>query len=134
VRLVSCDDPPSCHFRQTRRCSIRLVCAARPGRVGPPPPPVLSRLGPELLHANKNLLLLKDFEVGDGGKTNSWRGIRGHYEPASLVGSSIVVVNNLGAGRLIRGEESSGMLGCFRTDSPSFSCSPIEQIGGRFQS
>jgi methionyl-tRNA synthetase len=36
-------------------------------------------------------------------------GIRGHYEPASLVGRSIVIVNNL-APALIRGEESNGML------------------------
>ncbi|HVC92093.1 MAG TPA: hypothetical protein VND64_00305, partial [Pirellulales bacterium] len=36
-------------------------------------------------------------------------GIRGHYEPASLVGRQIVVVNNLEPA-MIRGEESNGML------------------------
>jgi methionyl-tRNA synthetase len=36
-------------------------------------------------------------------------GIRGHYEPAALVGRLIVVVNNLSPA-VIRGEESNGML------------------------
>lgn len=36
-------------------------------------------------------------------------GLRGHYESASLVGRNIVVVTNL-APRVMRGEESNGML------------------------
>ena len=36
-------------------------------------------------------------------------GIKGHYNPADLVGKSIVIVANL-APRVIRGEESRGML------------------------
>ncbi|GMU24814.1 MAG: methionine--tRNA ligase subunit beta [Phycisphaerae bacterium] len=36
-------------------------------------------------------------------------GLRGHYEPASLVGRKIVIVANL-APRMMRGLESNGML------------------------
>jgi methionine--tRNA ligase beta chain len=36
-------------------------------------------------------------------------GLRGHYEPASLVGRNIVIVANL-APRMMRGVESNGML------------------------
>jgi methionyl-tRNA synthetase len=36
-------------------------------------------------------------------------GLRGHYEPASLVGRNIVIVANL-APRMMRGMESNGML------------------------
>jgi len=36
-------------------------------------------------------------------------GLRGHYEPASLVGRNIVIVANL-APRMMRGIESNGML------------------------
>lgn len=59
-------------------------------------------------HPNANKLLLLKIKVGDVEK-QIVAGIRGHYEPAALVGRSIVVVNNL-APAVIRGEESNGML------------------------
>jgi methionyl-tRNA synthetase len=59
-------------------------------------------------HPNANKLLLLRIRVGNTEK-QIVAGIRGHYEPASLVGRSIVVVNNL-APAMIRGEESNGML------------------------
>ncbi|HEY3963867.1 MAG TPA: methionine--tRNA ligase subunit beta [Planctomycetaceae bacterium] len=59
-------------------------------------------------HPNANKLLLLKIKVGELEK-QIVAGIRGHYEPASLVGRSIVIVNNL-APALIRGEESNGML------------------------
>ena len=59
-------------------------------------------------HPNANKLLLLKVKVGDTEK-QIVAGIRGHYEPAALVGRLIVVVNNL-APAVIRGEESNGML------------------------
>jgi methionyl-tRNA synthetase len=59
-------------------------------------------------HPNANKLLLLKIKVGDQEK-QIVAGIRGHYEPAALVGRQIVVVNNL-APAMIRGEESNGML------------------------
>lgn len=59
-------------------------------------------------HPNANKLLLLRIRVGDVEK-QIVAGIRGHYEPASLVGRRIVVVNNLEPA-MIRGEESNGML------------------------
>jgi methionine--tRNA ligase beta chain len=59
-------------------------------------------------HPNADKLLLLQVQVGDVEK-QIVAGIRGHYEPASLVGRQIVVVNNLEPA-MIRGEESNGML------------------------
>ena len=59
-------------------------------------------------HPNANKLLLLKIKVGDLEK-QIVAGIRGHYEPATLVGKKIIVVNNL-APAMIRGEESNGML------------------------
>lgn len=59
-------------------------------------------------HPNANKLLLLKIRVGDLEK-QIVAGIRGHYEPAALVGRQIVVVNNLEPA-MIRGEESNGML------------------------
>jgi methionyl-tRNA synthetase len=59
-------------------------------------------------HPNANKLLLLQIQVGEVQK-QIVAGIRGHYEPDSLVGRQIVVVNNL-APAMIRGEESNGML------------------------
>ena len=59
-------------------------------------------------HPNANKLLLLRIRVGDVEK-QIVAGIRGHYEPGSLVGRQIVVVNNLEPA-MIRGEESNGML------------------------
>ena len=59
-------------------------------------------------HPNASKLLLLKIKVGDLEK-QIVAGIRGHYDPATLVGRLIVVVNNL-APAMIRGEESNGML------------------------
>jgi len=59
-------------------------------------------------HPNADKLLLLQIDVGDR-QTQIVAGIRGHYEPESLVGSQIVVVNNLEEA-VLRGEESNGML------------------------
>jgi methionine--tRNA ligase beta chain len=59
-------------------------------------------------HPNASKLLLLKIKVGDVEK-QIVAGIRGHYDPAALVGRLIVVVNNL-APAMIRGEESTGML------------------------
>jgi tRNA-binding protein len=59
-------------------------------------------------HPNANKLLLLKIRVGDIEK-QIVAGIRGHYEPAALVGRRIVVANNLEPA-MIRGEESNGML------------------------
>src|ERR1051326_2323348 len=59
-------------------------------------------------HPNANKLLLLKIKVGDLEK-QIVAGIRGHYDPAALVGRLIVVFNNL-APAMIRGEESNGML------------------------
>ncbi|MSR59061.1 MAG: methionine--tRNA ligase subunit beta [Planctomycetaceae bacterium] len=59
-------------------------------------------------HPNANKLLLLKIKVGDVEK-QIVAGIRGHYEPAALVGKRIIVVINLEPA-MIRGEESNGML------------------------
>jgi methionyl-tRNA synthetase len=59
-------------------------------------------------HPGADKLLLLDVEVGDVTK-QIVAGIRGHYQPADLVGRQIVVVNNLQPAT-IRGEISHGML------------------------
>jgi tRNA-binding protein len=57
-------------------------------------------------NADKLLVLQVDLETE---KRQLVAGIRGHYEPAALVGRQIVVVANL-APRMMRGLESNGML------------------------
>ncbi|MFM7158976.1 MAG: methionine--tRNA ligase subunit beta [Planctomycetaceae bacterium] len=59
-------------------------------------------------HPNASKLLLLKIRVGTVEK-QIVAGIKGHYEPAKLVGTQIVVVNNLEPA-MIRGEESNGML------------------------
>jgi methionine--tRNA ligase beta chain len=59
-------------------------------------------------HPNANKLLLLKIQVGDVVK-QIVAGIKAHYEPQSLVGTQIVVVNNLEPA-MLRGEESQGML------------------------
>ncbi len=59
-------------------------------------------------HPNASKLLLLKIRVGDLEK-QIVAGIKGHYDPAALVGTSIIIVNNL-APAMIRGEESNGML------------------------
>lgn len=59
-------------------------------------------------HPNANKLLLLKIRVDDVEK-QIVAGIRGHYDPADLVGTQIIVVNNLEE-VVLRGEESQGML------------------------
>jgi len=59
-------------------------------------------------HPNANKLLLLKIQVGDVTK-QIVAGIKAHYEPQSLVGTQIIIVNNLEPA-MLRGEESQGML------------------------
>lgn len=60
-------------------------------------------------HPNADRLLKLQLDDGSGTPRQICAGIKGHYEPDTLVGRSIVIVANL-APRKIRGEESRGML------------------------
>ena len=60
-------------------------------------------------HPNADRLLKLQLDDGSGEPRQLCAGIKGHYEPAELVGRSIVIVANL-APRVIRGETSRGML------------------------
>ena len=59
-------------------------------------------------HPNADRLLKLQVDLGSE-RRQICAGIKGFYEPASLVGRQIIVVANL-APRKIRGEESNGML------------------------
>jgi methionyl-tRNA synthetase len=59
-------------------------------------------------HPNADKLIVLKIDLGDEQR-QICAGLRGHYEAASLVGRLIVVVANL-APRMMRGEESNGML------------------------
>ena len=59
-------------------------------------------------HPNADKLIVLQVDLG-AEKRQLVAGIRGHYEPAALVGKQIVVVANL-APRMMRGLESKGML------------------------
>ncbi|MBI3466151.1 MAG: methionine--tRNA ligase subunit beta [Planctomycetes bacterium] len=59
-------------------------------------------------HPNADRLVLLKVDVG-GQQKQIIAGIRAWYTPESLVGRSIVVVNNLQPA-MLRGEESNGML------------------------
>ena len=59
-------------------------------------------------HPNADKLVVLRLDVG-GAERTIVAGIRGHYEPAALVGTQIVIVANL-APRMMRGIESQGML------------------------
>lgn len=68
-------------------------------------------------HPNADKLLV--LQVDMGGETRQLvAGIRGHYEAADLVGRLIIVVANL-APRMMRGEESRGMLLAASTEDHS---------------
>lgn len=60
-------------------------------------------------HPSADRLLKLQLDDGSGTPRQICAGIKGHYEPASLVGRHIIIVANL-APRTIRGEESRGML------------------------
>ncbi|MCZ6816328.1 MAG: methionine--tRNA ligase subunit beta [Planctomycetota bacterium] len=59
-------------------------------------------------HPNADRLIVLKIDLGTEQR-QLVAGLRGHYEPADLVGRLIVVVKNL-APRRMRGEESQGML------------------------
>ncbi len=59
-------------------------------------------------HPNADRLIVLKIDLGTEQR-QLVAGLRGHYEPADLVGRLIVVVKNL-APRKMRGEESQGML------------------------
>ncbi len=60
-------------------------------------------------HPNADRLLKLQLDDGSGEPRQICAGIKGHYDPADLVGRHIVIVANLEP-RTIRGEESRGML------------------------
>jgi len=60
-------------------------------------------------HPSADRLLKLQLDDGSGTPRQICAGIKGHYEPAALVGRHIIIVANL-APRTIRGEESRGML------------------------
>jgi methionine--tRNA ligase beta chain len=68
-------------------------------------------------HPNADKLLVLTIDLGDEQR-QICAGIRGHYDPASLVGRLIVVVKNL-APRTMRGEVSQGMLLAASTEDHS---------------
>jgi methionyl-tRNA synthetase len=60
-------------------------------------------------HPNADKLMLLSVDVGRDAPKQIVAGIRKFYEPADLVGRTIVIVDNLEPA-LLRGEESQGML------------------------
>lgn len=60
-------------------------------------------------HPGADRLFKLQVDDGTGQPRQLCAGIRGHYTPEQLVGRSIIIVANL-APRVIRGEESRGML------------------------
>ena len=59
-------------------------------------------------HPSADKLLVLEVDLGTE-RRQLCAGLRGHYEPAALVGRLIIVVTNL-APRMMRGKESRGML------------------------
>jgi methionine--tRNA ligase beta chain len=68
-------------------------------------------------HPNADKLLVLKVDLGNEQR-QLCAGIRGHYAPEQLVGKHIVVVSNL-APRMMRGQESQGMLLAAVTDDRS---------------
>jgi methionine--tRNA ligase beta chain len=60
-------------------------------------------------HPNAAKLLLLKVDLGGGQLRQVVAGVKGHYEPAQLVGRQVVVVANL-APAVIRGQKSEGMI------------------------
>ncbi|MFA6044987.1 MAG: methionine--tRNA ligase subunit beta [Phycisphaerales bacterium] len=60
-------------------------------------------------HPGADRLFKLQLDDGSGTPRQICAGIRQHYSPEALVGKSIIIVANL-APRVIRGEESRGML------------------------
>ncbi|MBS0189237.1 MAG: methionine--tRNA ligase subunit beta [Planctomycetes bacterium] len=61
------------------------------------------------LHPSADRLFKLQLDDGTGTPRQICAGIRGYYTPEELVGQTIIIVANL-APRVIRGEESKGML------------------------
>lgn len=68
-------------------------------------------------HPNADRLLVLKVDLGDEQR-QICAGLKGHYDPADLVGKSIVVCANL-APRNMRGEPSEGMLLAASTEDHS---------------
>lgn len=60
-------------------------------------------------HANANKLLVLKVDLGNGDVRQIVSGIKQWYQPADLVGKSVIIVANL-APAVLRGVESRGML------------------------
>jgi tRNA-binding protein len=60
-------------------------------------------------HPNADKLLVLQVDLGAGGRRQICAGIKAWYDPATLVGKQIIVVQNL-APRTLRGQVSHGML------------------------
>lgn len=60
-------------------------------------------------HPSADRLLKLQLDDGSGTPRQICAGIRGNYTPEELIGQTIIIVANL-APRMIRGEESRGML------------------------
>lgn len=60
-------------------------------------------------HPNADKLMLLQVSLGEGETKQIVAGIRLHYTPETLVGKSIIIVNNLEPA-MLRGEASNGML------------------------
>ncbi len=77
----------------------------------------IARIVDAQAHPNADKLLVLQVDMGSEQR-QLVAGIRGHYEPADLIGKLIAVVANL-APRKMRGEESRGMLLAASTDDHS---------------
>ncbi|MHC4917302.1 MAG: methionine--tRNA ligase, partial [Planctomycetota bacterium] len=60
-------------------------------------------------HPRADKLLIMKVDLGEGGTRQLVAGLKGFYEPESLVGKQVVVVTNLAPAKL-RGEISEGMV------------------------
>ena len=69
----------------------------------------VARITKAELHPSADRLFKLQLDDGTGTPRQICAGIRGHYTPEELTGQSIIIVANL-APRVIRGEESRGML------------------------
>lgn len=73
-------------------------------------------------HPSADRLFKLQLDDGSGTPRQICAGIRGHYTAEELVGRSIIIVANL-APRVIRGEESRGML-LAASDAPKDAANP----------
>lgn len=76
-------------------------------------------------HPSADRLFKLQVDDGSGTPRQICAGIRGHYTAEQLVGRSIIIVANL-APRVIRGEESRGML-LAASDAPKDAADPAQR-------